>query len=72
MSGMVSEIYFCVFVGNLCKYCVILTTLGALPKQRVLLAEPLLLPFLNFVYFEGNLIWTLLIHLHLNHPRALL
>lgn len=65
-------IHLCVFVGNLCKYCVIPATLGALSKQRVLLAEPLLLPFLNFVYFKGNLIWTLLIHLHLNHPRALL
>lgn len=28
-------------------------------SQRMLFAEPLCLPFLNFVYFKGNLIWTL-------------
>lgn len=67
-----SATHFFVFMENLCKYCVIPAILGALPKQRVLLAESLLLPLLNFVYFKGNLIWTLLIHLHLTHPRPVL
>lgn len=56
LMAQVFGIHFCVFMGNLCKYYVIPATLEALPKQRVLLAKPLLLPFLNFVYFKGNLI----------------